>query len=157
MRKLVILLTAVFVAVLLSGTAFAAKERVEITDCVCNEQEDSTYDCTITFSGAAPLTNATDYHAHVTTEQDGVLENSDPWTCKAQTDCAGAGGTHPNYTALCTLAPLPASDCTELLEPGYFFGIVAKVAGDAEEETHGNAVRALKDNFPNCTINAYED
>ena len=131
----------------------AAKNKMEITDCVCDNQGDGTYDCTIDFVGASPATLA-DYHAHVTTEQDGfaVLDPFGPASCKAQTDCQFISEPD-DFVAVCTGAPLPDPVCTALLQEGFIFSIVAKVAADADPEAHGKAKRVLKDNYPNCTIN----
>jgi len=146
-------------SVVLFLTSFGAmagkKQRVEITDCICDENIFGAYDCTIGFNGAAPAI-LDDYHAHVTTEQDGVLESDGLTTffCKAQTYCEGIGFNDPDYTATCTDAPLPDTACTDLLADGFDFSIVAKIAADADED-HGNAKRVLKDNYPHCVVNPY--
>ena len=156
-KPTVIAITTVVLFAISFGAA-AAKNRVEITDCVCDETVSGTYDCTIDFTGAAPAGDG-EYHAHVTTEQDGVLaaDNEIPASCKAQTFCGGMVGSFPTYTATCDGAPLPDPGCTADLEddPAFFFSIVAKVAADADAEAHGKAVRSLKDNYPHCTINPY--
>jgi hypothetical protein len=153
----VIAITSVVLFAISFGAAAAQKNRIEITDCECDEVSAGVFDCTIDFNGAAPANTKDDYHAHVTTEQDGVLDGTvTPASCKAQTDCQGiaGAGTGP-YIATCTGAPSPDPACTATLEddPMYFFGIVAKVATDADPEAHGKATRVLKDNYPNCTIN----
>ena len=146
-------------SVVLFLTSFGAmagkKERMEITGCVCDENVFGAYDCTIGFNGAAPAI-LDDYHAHITTEQDGVLESDGltPFFCKAQTDCQGIAFNDPGYTATCTGAPLPENACTDLLVDKFDFSIVAKVAADADED-HGNAKRVLKDNYPHCVVNPY--
>jgi hypothetical protein len=148
-------ISAVLLLAVCFGAEAANKNRVDITDCECNETAGGDFNCTIDFTGAAPAEDE-DYHAHVTTEQDGVLDADGitPATCKAQTDCQGIAGTGP-YIATCDGAPLPSALCTADLQAGFFFGIVAKVAADADPEAHGKATRVLKDNYPNCTINYY--
>ena len=160
MKNLLVVIALVCMCLIgFSGTALGGqKNRIEITDCVCDGQEDGSFDCTIDFEGAAPLGDI-DYHAHVTTELDGVLasDNGIPLSCKEQTECSGIAGADP-YVATCGGAGMPSTDCTDLLEtdPEADFSIVAKVAGDADDEAmHGKAKRALKDNYPHCTINPY--
>jgi len=152
----VIAITSVALLVISFG-AEAKKDRMEIIDCVCDETATSTFDCTIDFNGVETVLLG-DYHAHVTAEQDGFLASDGitPASCKAQTECELIAGDDP-YTATCTGASLPLSECTDLLDVGFFFGIVAKVAADADPGTHGKATRFLKDNFPNCTINDWVD
>lgn len=152
-------LMAITCVVLLAASfgAEARKERLEITACECDEVSAGVYDCTIDFDGVPAVgDDPGDYHAHVTTEQDGVMDGTtDPMSCKAQTDCVGIVFNGPGFTATCAGAPLPDPACTALLEddPIYFFSIVAKVAADPEPGAHGKATRALKDNDPNCVIN----
>lgn len=153
----VIAITSVALLVISFG-AEAKKDRMEITACECDEVSAGVYDCTIDFNGVPAVgDDPADYHAHVTTEQDGVLDNTtDPMSCKAQTPCAGIIFDDPGFIATCASAPLPDSTCTALLEndPLYFFSIVAKVAADPDPEAHGKATRGLKDNDPHCIINA---
>jgi hypothetical protein len=153
----VIAITSVALLVISFG-AEAKKDRMAITDCVCDETVTGTFDCTVDFDGV-PGAIDDDYHGHVTTEQDG-FSTVDPFpqaSCKAQTQCEGLVFNDPDYTFICTGAALPDPACTDLLEDGFFFGIVAKVAADAdpEAEAHGKATRFLKDNYPNCTINEF--
>jgi hypothetical protein len=150
----VLVVTSIVLFATSFGVAAAQKNRIEIIDCVCDETVTGTYDCTIDFNGAAPAGDD-EYHAHVTTEQDGVLDadGETPVSCKAQTECGGIIGADP-YTATCTGASLPDPACTALLEEGFSFDIVAKVAADADGN-HGDAKRVLKDNYPHCTINPY--
>jgi len=141
---------------LFAGNVWAKKDRIDIESCVCDEQEDSTYICSVGFDGAAPA-ELIDYHAHVTVEQEGVLDadGETPATCKARTECQSIAADD-EYVATCSGVVAPDSECTALLAEGFDSGIVAKVAADADEGTHGNATRVLKDNFPGCTVNPYE-
>ena len=117
----VIAITSVALLVISFG-AEAKKERLEITACVCDEVSAGVYDCTIDFVGAAPAVLA-DYHAHVTAEQDGVLDSDGitPASCKAQTECSLI--TEPaDLVAACMDAPLPDPACSSLLQEGYVAG-----------------------------------